>query len=94
MADSKSLFLRNKDDVKAALAITTTDIFYKMIAYARAEFSQSNPSSEESNGANKFISILMSLPEEEPVIPENLTSGLEHDLSIPDRSEPKTEQPK
>ena len=91
MADSKVLFLRNKDDVKAALAITTSDIFYKMIAYARAEFTQTNPSAEQSEGANKFIGILMSLPEEEPVIPENLTSGITHDLSVPERTEPKTE---
>jgi len=89
MASSKDLFLRNEEDVKAALAITKSDIFFKLLAYARAEFTQRNPTAEQSTGANNFISILADLPEENTEEPEWVQSGLKHDLSVPERTEPK-----
>lgn len=94
MATSKDLFLRNDDDVKAALLITKSPAFDKLIAFARAEFSEQSPTREQSEGAKNFINILMSLPDEDAAPIEWVESGLKHDLSIPDRTEPKTEQKK
>ena len=91
MASSKEYFLRDDNDVKAALAITKSPIFDKMIAFARAEMSQLNPTSDQLLGANKFIEVLSSLPDEDAEQIEPINSGLKHDLSIPERKEPKTE---
>ena len=85
MPQSKDLFCRSKDDVKSAIAITRGGIFDKMLAYARAEFMQRNPSVEQSAGANNFISILLDLPEEETAEPTWIESGISHDLSVPSR---------
>ena len=92
MASSKDLFLRNQEDVKAALAVTKAPIFERLIAFARAEMSQINPTADQMLGANKFIEILSSLADEdaEPIGP--IESGLKHDLSIPDRTQPPTEK--
>ena len=92
MAEAKELFLRNKKDVKSALAITKDDIFYKMIAYSRAEFMRQMPSREQAEGANNFINILFNLPEEEVESPGWIDSGLHHDLSIPDRTKVSQQQ--
>lgn len=94
MADSKELFCRNKRDMDAALKITKADIFYKMIAYARAEFTHRCPTAEQSTGANNFINILMNLPEESIEAPEWIDSGLHHDLSVPARDFAKNQSTK
>lgn len=93
MQTSKDLFHRSKTDVKAALGITKSDIFFKMIAYSRAMFSQQNPTYEQATGANNFINILFNLPEEDTEPEQWIDSGLQHDLSIPektDKQQPKT----
>lgn len=94
MASSKELFLRDKEDVKEALKITTSTTFDKMLAFARAEFSQLNPSSEQCAGVSNFIIILKNLPDDEAPDLTPIESGLHHDLSVPTRDQPKTDNKK
>ena len=94
MAQSKDQFCRSKEDVSAALAITKSDIFFKMLAYARAEFSERNPTLEQSMGANNFVNILLDLPEETEQEPEWVGSGLKHDLSVHPRDVIRSQQTK
>jgi hypothetical protein len=90
MATSKDLFLRNDQDVKDALVITKSPVFEKLIAFARAEFSERSPTREQSEGAKNFIAILQDLPEESAGEPEWIESGLKHEFTVPSR-ESKTE---
>ena len=99
MANPKTLFLRNNDDVKAALGIVKSDAFEKLITFARAEFSASNPSAEQGRGATMFEAVLRGMPIDEVEIPswDEVTSGerLDHELSIPIRHADKPkEEPK
>jgi hypothetical protein len=88
MAESKTLFLRNEEDVKAALAITKAPIFDKLIAFARAEFSERSPTREQSEGVKNFIKILSDLPEDGTPEPDWIESGLKHDFTQIDREKP------
>jgi hypothetical protein len=90
MAESKTLFLRNDQDVKAALLIVKSPAFEKLILFARAEFSERSPTREQSEGAKNFIAILSGLPDEEAAEPDWIESGLKHDLTVLSR-EPKTD---
>ena len=91
MASSKALFLRNKEDVKSALEFTKSPIYEKMIAFARAEFSEQSPTREQSEGARNFINILSNLADEESEPEPWIESGLKHDLSVPPRDGKKPE---
>lgn len=91
---SKDLFLRGKDEVTDALKITKSITFERMIAFARAEFMEHNPTFEQSTGAANFIRILCDLPEDVQEPTEWISSGLQHDLSIPSRTEVKPPETK
>jgi len=95
MASSKDLFLRGSDeDVKAALAITKSIHFDKLIAFSRAEFAQLMPTHEMCMGVNKFVDILSTIADEDSPDVEPIESGLKHDLSIPPRDVVQSQQTK
>lgn len=89
MSKPKDLFLRNKKDVAAALAITKSDAFEKLMTFARAEFSTRNPTAEQGRGAIMFEEVLRNLPEDDvdDTTWSKITSGavLNHELEIPIR---------
>lgn len=96
MSAAKTLFLRDPNLVKAALAITKGDDFAKILVFARAEFSSNNPTYEQIVGANRFINTLMNLPDSEDVKWEEVSSGIDHDLEVKrktfDPEQPKPEK--
>ena len=92
MASSKELFLKSESTVKKCIEIVKSTEFEALVAFARAEFSQRNPTSEQSTGANNFINILFSLPIDEAPEPEWVDPGLKHETPVHprDRKEQET----
>jgi hypothetical protein len=91
MASSKELYIRSSDDesLKKIIGIVKSMDFEKLVVHARAEFSERFcPSSEQLTGANNFINVLINLADEEAPEPAWVESGLKHDLSVPERSQP------
>lgn len=86
MASSKETFLRNEDDVKAALAITKSSSFDKLLVFSRAEFMQRYyPTSEQVKAVNDFIAILLGMADDEET-EISVDSGIRHDLTPTDRT--------
>ena len=91
MASSKELFISTMDDQshKKMIGMVKSAEFERLIAFARAEFSQNNPTADQCTGANNFVSILENLPDDETEAAAWVKCGIHHDLSVPDRSKTK-----
>lgn len=91
MASSKTLYLRASDEeIGAALAMVKSPAFEKLLVFARAEYFQKfYANSDQTKAVNDFVAVMINLPEDENPIPE-VESGLQHDLSVPDRTKPTT----
>lgn len=83
---AKELFHRNRDDVKTAFAIIQSEAFERLIVMSKAAMSESSPTEEHMRGANKFVEYLMAMPDYEATDPEPITSGINHDFEIPERT--------
>jgi len=92
MADSKDLFLQSTEgEIKGALALVNSPVFKKMLIYSRSEYMQrSLPTPDQVKAINEFVTILIGLPDEEMEMPE-ISSGLQHDLKLPER--PQSQKP-
>ena len=93
MADSKEIFLQSpEEEIKGALALVNSPVFKKMLIYSRSEYMQrSLPTPDQVKAINEFVTILISLPDEDSAMPE-ITSGLQHDLKLPERPQ-QTQKP-
>lgn len=91
MSNAKELFLRNRELSNQWRAIANSDAFDEATVFALCAMAESNAGSELTKGANQVIAILRSIANVEPE-PEPIKSGLDHDLSVPDRSKPKPEE--
>lgn len=95
MSASKELFLRSdKEAVSRAIALIKSSDFDRIVAFARAEFMEKNLPADQCVGANTFIATMRDLIEEPGEESDNLSSGLDHEMKIPNRSEPKPETKK
>ncbi len=90
MASSKELFQKDKNEFSQAVTLIQSTTFARLVTFARAELMQKNPSHEQCDGANALIRTIYDLIETQGEAEENITSGLEHDLTIPDRVEQET----
>jgi hypothetical protein len=92
MGKAKELFLRSKSDVSAALQTVKSRDFETLLTFARSEFSERNPTAEQSRGVSMFIEVLRNLPEDEPdeTTWAEITSGasLDHEMRVPIRQIP------
>lgn len=90
MSASKEFFLRgDKEAVARAIAIIKSSDFDRIIAFARGEFMEKNLSAEASAGANTFIATMINLIEEPGEESETISSGLDHEMKLPDRPGPQ-----
>lgn len=83
MSLAKDLYLRDKDEANKGLAIVKNDSLTRLIIFSKSEFAQQNPTKEQMEGVNRFINILLNLPETEPDIAQIPDAGLNHEPSAP-----------
>lgn len=86
---SKELFHTNREDVKAAKAIVTSEAFERLVVMSKAAMSETNPPEEQMRGANKFVQFLMNLPDYDAPDVTLVTSGLTHELDVKDKEPAK-----
>lgn len=82
MSTPKDLYLRNDDEVKAALAIVKSDVFERLLVFATSEFASRCPTTEKLQGANQFIQIMRTLPEDDSKGGSFPQPGLEHNIEV------------
>lgn len=78
----KTQFLRQRDLVKASLAILKSDAFEQLMVYAKAEFASRNPNNEQMTGANEFERTLLNMVNSGEIPAEFPSPGLEHNLDV------------
>lgn len=94
MGASKTEYCRNKEDVAAALGIVKSDQFAKLIIYAKAEFNEYLPSTEQCRGAELFERILRTMADVDSAPPTWPDGGLDHNLEVPNRDVKAAEEKK
>ena len=72
---ARGQFIRNKDEFAQAKGILKSDLFAKILIYARAEMALRGASGEEMNGALKFEQALLSMATDTEPMPD--LGGLE-----------------
>jgi len=89
MTDSKKQFQRNKPLSNFWSGILTSPEFGLVIVHARSAMIESATGADEMRGANRFINILVDLPnqDEEPV--DMPSPKIVHDLGIKRNTPPK-----
>ena len=96
MNSPRTLLLKNKEACSRINQILTSDDFALLLTYARAEFSLRNPTAEQGVGASLLENIIISLvdPQTEPKSWTETTQALmlDHNLEVPIRTKPVTEQ--
>jgi hypothetical protein len=68
MISPKEQFRGNADEAGKFGTMMDEPLIRKAITYAMAQYSQGSPSSEAMQGANQFVSILVSLHEEQKAV--------------------------
>lgn len=79
MSAPRDLYILDKAEIEKAMMIVKSPAFNRLLVFSIAEFSSANPSKEETQGANKFMAILKSLPDDPGSTPEFPTAGLQHE---------------
>lgn len=93
MGIAKDLLLKDEDLRGFALATVKKEQFGKLITFCKGEMMDAHgTSADQLVGANKFVSILLTIADDEPKPPAYPSSGLQHNLEV-DRTKPKTETP-
>lgn len=84
--NSKKLFFKVKDLAPFWAKIAHDDQFELVLTFARAEFAESQPSSEELRGAERFAGILQTLADNEEGSTPFPSPGLHHHIDkLPER---------
>lgn len=88
MTTAKSLFLAKDPEGKPTLAHWWTGIcrdprFEMVLIFARADMMEGKPTQASLEGAEKLITTLLTLTDNEDGIPEMPTPGLHHDFNVP-----------
>lgn len=83
MSLAKDLYLRDKDEANKGLVIVKDDSLARLIIFSKSEYAQQNPTKEQMEGVNRFVNILLNLPETEEKSVEMPNSGLNHESSAP-----------
>ena len=79
--NAKTLFMQNKDLAPFWNTTAHDSKFEYVLAFARAEFLETQPTQEEIRGAERFIRLLQTLGENEPEGTGELPSpGLHHQI--------------
>lgn len=92
MSQAKALFLANTDVSNQWRGVSKSTAFDNAAVFALSVMAENSPSRELVQGANQIIQILRTIADVE-TDPTPISSGLEHDLTIPDRSKPKSQEP-
>jgi hypothetical protein len=92
MSAAKEIFLKDKDLRGKLAAVTQSDWFRTVLAYAKAELMDDGAvNGDMLAGARKLESILLNLPEEEAPRPSFPGPGLQHETPLPDSRKHKTD---
>lgn len=86
MTDPKSRFLQNKDLVSKWHQVVSSEWFEEVIVYAQAQMFDSKATTEEREGARRFVTILCDLAEHDPRQPTYPSAGLNRNLDVPRRT--------
>lgn len=94
MTTPKERFLQNKDLADKWHAVSSSEWFEEVIVYARAQMIDTKITTEELDGARRFITTLLDLAEHEPRSAKFPSSGLNRNLDVPRRTleTPKTDK--
>lgn len=76
--NAKNLFLKEKDLAPYWVKIAHDSQFEHVLMFARAEFIETQPTQDEIRGAERFITLLQTLSENEPQFTELPSPGLHH----------------
>lgn len=91
MTPTKELFLKRAELRKSLLAINKTDWFGEVCVFA-FNLATEVPvvSAEYIDGVRTALTTLQTMADEEPGLPEAITSGIRHDFETAKREKPST----
>ena len=78
----KEILLKNKDLREKLSAVVHADWFAEALMYVWAEAAPNLGSADLTKGARIFQDTLLTLPDDEPVRPERIKSGIKHDFDV------------
>jgi len=82
MTSSKEAFQRNEELAKAWVTVCKSSMFGSVLIHARSAMMEQGCTAEMLIGANRFVSTMLDLPEQELTAEQMKGPALVHDLGI------------